>query len=353
MKIKLAILESDQSYLNRILLVFSTKYADKIQIYSFSSLEMAITAVVSEKIDVLIANDSFDVNTDELSHRCSFAYFVDSPDVETVKGQRAICKFQKAELIYKEILSIYSENAGSLAGLKLNDDSCSLITFSSPCGGTGTSTVAAACAMHFTSLGKRTLFLSYEDFGSADSLFTGEGQFTMSDVVFSLKSRKANLALKLESYVKQDPRGVYFFSASKFALDMLEFKHSERMQLLSELKMVGSYDYIILDNSFALDKDHLDLYKMSNHIVMVGDGSDSSNVKISRAFEALSTMEQSSELSLTGRIALIYNKFSNKTGRALDSGDIKVIGGAPIYTQATGAQIVGQLAPMGLFDKLD
>ena len=45
MKIKLAILEKDSSYLNRIVAVFSTKYADKFQIYSFSDPQIAVSSI--------------------------------------------------------------------------------------------------------------------------------------------------------------------------------------------------------------------------------------------------------------------------------------------------------------------
>ena len=42
MKIKLALLDSDQNYLNRIVTAFNIKYADKLEIYSFTKLESAM-----------------------------------------------------------------------------------------------------------------------------------------------------------------------------------------------------------------------------------------------------------------------------------------------------------------------
>ena len=137
MKIKLAILDKDKSYLNRIVTVFEVKYADKFEVYSFTDLSVAIQTLSEVKIDVLIANDAFDVDVAKLPKRCGFAYFVDSPDIDMLNNQRTICKFQKADLIYKQILSIYSENAGNITGLKISDDSCKLVAFTSPCGGTG------------------------------------------------------------------------------------------------------------------------------------------------------------------------------------------------------------------------
>lgn len=353
MKIKLAILEKDTGYLSRIVSVFSTKYADKFQIYSFTDPQIAIASVDAEKIDVLIANDSFEIDPGSLPKRCSVAYFVDSTDIDTISGQRAICKFQKAELIYKQILSIFSENAGRFADLKLTDDDCTVFAFSSPCGGTGTSSVAAACAMHFASRGKRVLYLNLNAFDSSDLFFSGEGQFGMSDVIFSLKSKKANLAMKLESYVKQDISGVSFFSQSNFALDMLELKQEEKLQLLSELKILGAYDYIIIDMDFGLDKQHMDFYNKTHAVVMVGDGSESSNVKIKNAYSALVMTDQNSDVAMANRFVLIYNRFSSKSGRTIDDADIRNVGGAPVYANATCKQVAKQLMTMDMFDKLN
>lgn len=353
MKIKLAILEKDIGYLNKIVSVFSTKYSDKFQVYSFSDLQIAISAVENEKIDVLIANDFFEINPDTVPKRCSIAYFVESMDIDTVNGQNAICKFQKAELIYKQILGIFSENAGRYTDLKLTDDSCTVITFSSPCGGTGTSCVAAACAMYYAARGQRVLYLNLNTFDSADMFFQGEGQFGMSDVIFSLKSKKANFAMKLESYVKQDSSGVFFFSRPNFALDMLELKNEEKIRLISELRLLGAYDYMIVDTDFGMDKEHLDLYKKSHTVVMVGDGSEVSNAKIKAAYTSLVMIDQNSDITLSNRFALIYNRFGSKSGQLVSDIDIRNIGGAPVWANASCSQVAKQLMTMDMFDKLN
>ena len=154
MKIKIAILEKDQSYLTRIVSVFSTKYADKFEIYSFTDLQVAMSYLDEAKIDVFVANDAFDIDVTQLPKRCGFAYFVDVADIEMEREQHAICEFQKAELIYKQILSIYSEKAGSISGLKLGDDSAKILVFASPSGGAGSSVMAASSAVHFVAQGK-------------------------------------------------------------------------------------------------------------------------------------------------------------------------------------------------------
>ena len=95
-----------------------------------------------------------------------------------------------------------------------------VIAFMSPAGGTGTSSMAAACAMQCAGRGNNVLYLNLEKFGSSDVFFSGEGQFTMSDIIFALKGRKANLAMKLQSCVKKATCGGDFFSTSQTALDI-------------------------------------------------------------------------------------------------------------------------------------
>lgn len=352
MKIKLAILEDDKSYLNRIVTAFHTKYSDKLEIYSFTDAEVALETLDSAKIDVLIASDSFDIDVTRLPKRCGFAYLVDSQEIDSLKEQMAICKFQKADLIYKQILSLYSENVSSISGLKRNSDNCTQIAFVSAAGGTGSSTMAAACAVNYAKKGRRVLYLNMEDFGSADLFFKGEGQFDMSDIVYALKSKKSNLSLKLESCLKQDASGVYFFSSTKIALDMLELDMEDVLHLLNELEIMDSFEYIILDMDFGLDKKYMKVFERTQAIVLVCDGDEMSNTKTLRAYQALTIVEEGKENIISNRMSLIYNKFSNKTGRTLDEIGLKNIGGAPRYDHASAAQIIEQLAGMNMFEHI-
>jgi cellulose biosynthesis protein BcsQ len=277
---------------------------------------------------------------------------VDSADIDTLNDQRTIFRYQKAELIYKQILSVYSEKASSVSGLRMDDDSCKEIIFASACGGVGTSSLAAACASHFAAAGKRTLYLNLEKFGTSASFFGAEGQFDMSDVVFAVKSKKANLALKLESCVRRDRNGVFFYAPAKIALDMMELGKEDIVLLLTELRQMGSYDYIVVDADFSLDKDSLDIYRKAHGLVMVSDGSDIANEKTVRAYTALATLEQNSDSPLTNRTKLIYNRFSSKTGKMIDKVEIQNIGGMPRFAQASVAQVLEALTATDAFDQI-
>lgn len=352
MKIKLAILDNDKSYLKRIVAAFSTKYAEKLEIYSFTEVDVAMSYLDSAKIDVLVSSDVFEIDVTQLPKKCAFAYFVDSANVDSVNGQMAIGKFQKADLIYKQILSIYSENAGNISRLKLGEDNTRVIAFAAACGGVGTSIMSAACALHFAAQGKKVIYINLEKYGASDIFFSGEGQFDMSDIIFALKSKKANLPIKLESCVKQDVRGVYFYSKPKIALDMLELRAEDVLRLISELKLSASYDYIVLDMDFAIDRDTIKVLLETMAIVWVSDGSEIANMKIYRSYEALAILGQDADSPLINRTVLIYNKFSNKSSKAVENTGLQDIGGAPRYEHATVQQVLEQLQQMTVFDKI-
>lgn len=352
MKIKLAIIDKDRSYLTRMVSSFNLKYSDKFEIYSFTDQTTALDTLNSARIDVLLASDAFVVDIKKLPARCAFAYLVDTPDIDSLNNQQAICKFQKADLIYKQILSLYSEKASSITGFKMTDEAGQIAVFCSASGGVGSSTMAAAYAVRLASQGKKVLYLNLETFGGADVFFSGQGQFDMSDIIFAIKSKKSNLPIKLASCVKQDASGVYFYSQTKIALDMLELSSEDIVHLISEIRLTGEYDYIILDMDFALDKGTLSIYRLAQAIVMVGDGSVESNVKSERACAALMTMEQNADAPLVNRMAFMYDKVSSKNGQSINIPGMKVLGGAPRYSGAGAKQIVSELAGMNIFDEI-
>ncbi|MDE6516509.1 MAG: chromosome partitioning protein ParA, partial [Acetatifactor sp.] len=122
MKIRLAILEKDAVYLNRLESVFNVKYADKLEIYSFTDRDIALQSLREKKIDVFLANESFEIEETELPGSCGFACLVDTADIETIRGITAVCKFQKADIIYRQVLGLFSEKAAAVTGVHMEGD---------------------------------------------------------------------------------------------------------------------------------------------------------------------------------------------------------------------------------------
>lgn len=353
MKIHLAILESDEAYLKRIVSVFTVKYADKLEIYSFTSVSSAMQALAEAKIDVFLASDVFQIETEKIPSRCGFAYLVDAPDVETMYGAEALCRFQKAELIYKRVLNIFSEKTAAVTGINLEESQGTrVVAFIAAAGGTGCSTAAASCAIHFAQKGKKVLYLNLEQFGSADVFFQGEGQGNLEDIIYAMKSRKGNLYLKLESTVKQDATGVFFFSAASVALDRMELTEEEIKRILTELKTYCGYDYIILDFDFSMQPGQLELLEECVKIVLVADGADASNRKLERMLASLAILEQKKETKLLMHTGILYNRFGSHTSRKLDGQELQEYGGIRRYEGYPTQQLLHELSALEVFDAI-
>ena len=197
MKIKLAILDSDVNYLSRLTSAFESKYANKIEIRSFTDEEMAVSGISQNKVDVLLVSEKFDFNETKIPKNCGFAYFVDSLNMDMLNNHKTICKFQKTDSIYKAILDIYSENFSGSTEIKIDDNAdTKFFTFVSAAGGTGCSSVAVGCAKKLALSGKKTLYMSMDCFDDAAVFFGQSNDDGMSEVIYTLKSRKANIAIK-------------------------------------------------------------------------------------------------------------------------------------------------------------
>lgn len=353
MKIKVAILEKDISYLNRLVSVFSTKFVDKLEIYSFTDEEVAYSSLAQSRIDIFLASSVFEVDMDRVPPKCSFAYLVEAVDIESFRNQGVLYKFQRVDLIYKQIISLYSEKAEQTTVAHTgNGGSTKIISFLSASGGTGSSTVAAACAVRFGSMGKKVLYLNLEQFGSADVFFQAEGNGNFGDIIYAIKSKRGNLLLKLESLVKKDESGVFFYSSALKALDMAELKAAECVELLNMIRDSGDYEYIILDMDFSLAKEEVQVLRQCNRIVLVNDGSSTSNEKLTRVIDSIAILEEMNDWNLMSRCSLLYNRFSSKTSTTLNIEQINELGGIKRFEGYDTHQLIQQLAQLPVLDKL-
>lgn len=349
-RIRVALLDTDETYSSRLANAFNTYYQDKLEVYSFTDREMAISFLSSNKVDVFLVDENIDFDILKIPNSCAFAYLTVVNSAEVVNGQKAVCKFQKVDLIYKEILSLFSE-VSAYSFSNGSDHKKSVVSFISFAGGTGASTLAAAYATRLARQGKKPIYLNLEYFGCANEFFDGEGNMGMSDIIYSLKSKKNNLILKIESAIKKSPSGVYFIDAANIVLDMLELKKEDIFTLIEEIKGMDDYDELVIDSNFNFTSVDLDLLRKSDVVVAVTDGSSIANSKTQRCINSIQLIEQQNDEKIVAKIKLFYNKFSSTSGKKLKELSVDTIGGAP-YCRGTTRQIVENLCAIDELDKI-
>ncbi len=353
-KIRLAIADTDEGYIKRILNFFNGNYSDKLEVYSFTQVESLFNLTKLNKIDVLLASEALGIDVKLIPERISFAYLVDSPSIETVNNKKTVCKFQKADLIYKDILSLYSENPVNAFGLKTEDQGkTNILSFYSCSGGSGSSTVAAACSYNLSKRGKRVLYLNLELFGDTSIFFNADGASNLSEVFYAVKSKKVNLALKLESAVKKDQSGVFFYDTCSAPLDILELTDEDIDTLLQELKASNLYDYIIIDSDAVLNSVIINIMNYSNSIIFVSDGSEVSNKKFKRVCQTFSIMEHQKNYVLIPKVSVVYNKFNVASSKYMkEIPEVNVVGVIGVYSNHLPLQIAQQVSNLQIFNVL-
>ena len=355
MRIKLGLLDSSVDYLRKMSDSLMKSYSNELSVFQFTKLESAVKGTNDNGIDVLVVSPEFKDETFDVRASCVIAYFSDSPGVREINGKPAVCKYQKYDDLYRRILGIYDEY-GPRHPVGPGEGKGRIVIFSSPCGGAGTSCMAAAFAIRTASKGKNVLYINLERFGDSGVFFKADGNSGISDIIYAVKLGKSNLRLKFESVKRVDSSGVSFFPSSEKALDTAELTEEESARLISELRASGIADIIVIDMDFSMNEGTLGIFNDANALVWVSDGTETSASKVYRTLDALKIIEQQKGMSILGRIFIMHNKFSDKTGKRILDNAVTILGVSPRIEHAPVKSVIKVLTErhesVEMFDKL-
>ncbi len=349
MKIRLALLDDERTFLERFSARLSGEYEGKFELYLFSNLDLAIKHIEQNNIDVFLASENFVVEKDMIPSRCGFAYLVSSKAIKTVRDLDAICKFQQIDELYKAILGLYSDLSAASRIFSSDSGESKIVCFTSASGGNGCSTCAAAFAKKCVNNGKKTLYLNLEPFGDSSVFFHAEGQLTFSDIIYSIK-QKRNISLKIESCAKKDESGVYFFESPESPLHMSELSKDDIEFFINSLRSSVQYDVVVVDIAFNLDEKVYSVIKNSSAVIFVSDGSKVSNGKFVKAYSSLEILEKKLNTSLIPKSKIIYNKYRSSHSSTVDI--CESVGICPMIEKADPSQITEQMLQRSFFDNL-
>lgn len=344
MKLKIAFLDQDTLYINRLVRALQTKYPDEFILSVFSNENNLYASLENTYVDIVLIDSSVKLDKDNIPENITLGYLSRLSKAEAIDGVPVICKYQKVDIIYKSILDLYAENSSNIK-IKNDGGAARVILFMSAQGGSGTSVAAAAYAIGKAEENKRVFYLNLENLGSPYIYFNGDGALSFSDIIYSLKSKKSNLPIKIESASRRDDSGVAFFAPCSNAYDMFELQNSEVINLVQEISRTSKYDEIVIDISDGLNERTMMLMKeCADAIIYVSDGSKNGNLKFERFCEVARVIEQRESISILGKMKLLYNRYSSKTGKQLTKSPIAVIGGIHRFEGIEGRELVGQVA---------
>lgn len=348
MLVKLIVLDGDATYLSRLQDHLATHYSDKVELLAFTEQPAAISALTDGGADVFLASDRFEIDLSLIPRRCGFGYLVGSGDIEAVHGAPALSKYSRVDQLYRQILDLFDGVSDSVKYRSPTlEKQTRVVTFSSPAGGTGTTSVAVAFArtIAMQSQPGRVLYLSLDPVADTSLTFglPASEHGTFSDVIYAVKRKRGNLQLQLDAHINKDSYGTLFFATAEQATDVLEFSDDDLVFLIDHLLSSGAYDVIVVDTPFHLTDSTMDLYERSSRIVLISDGKVAANAKVSRGARMLEQLDDQNPRGLFGRTGILYNRFSSTKSQRVTDIRLPEFGGVNRYEGATEPQVIDSI----------
>ena len=309
MKIRLALIDTDEDYRKRLSDFYIKNYQDRIEILTFSSIISFENNRGNKSIDVMLVSENIEDDLSSYSEKMSLAYLSDRDLIERKNNIKTINKFKKPEKIYKEILNVLADGTNGDIAYKFNDGNNTLVEVFMPVnGGAGATSLAIAYGKKLARQGIPTLYLNFETLNSSNIFLKSQGDMGFDEIIYAIKSKKQSVSLKIESNALKTNDGLEFFNESRTALDMLELSDEDISVLIKELQAMGKYRHIIIDSNLDIGS-RLNIFsKFAYKIILVFNDTVQGIKKMSDLNEALQIMENNGNIDITNKLTIICNK---------------------------------------------
>ena len=321
-KYNLVIAESDSQYLNNLMNYISQNYGHVFNTICFTEktyLDEHINK--ADKLDIILMNKDF-YNKDFNSYDKTSVIIL-SENLTEFEGFPCLKKYQSADKICTDIIRIYESSINN--NYKKNNGT-KVITFYSPLGGIGTSTIAVTTAYNIAKKGEKVLYLSLEDIQSTE-IFMGniKATYNLSDLISSVKERseefKSILTNGCQKYKKSS---LYYFNPVDSILDIEDLSLEDIRELVEKIEELNVFDYVIFDLQSVLNTKYYHLFKKSIKVIVTIGQDKRSNYKIDTMLK---------QLDETENFIFIVNKFEEDVERLVPkliaNGSSSIIGTIP------------------------
>jgi len=347
MRIRVVFIDTDGDYLNRLKGKIRRDYSQELETGYYENLDLFISSGDKNRYDVAVINANLYERNAIGSITCAILFVSEDNTTGKLDECPVVGKYQRFEELYRSILSVYSDRKTNTSGLVVRSGSAkNLITFASPAGGVGSSTLAIAAAEHLSKKGKRVLYLNLENI--AFYYYTGNnGGF--DDLMYTIKENSANTTIKIESMVRKTDNGVMVLPAVKNSLDLCSLSDEDIEAFITALERLESIDYLIIDTDFSLTKRTYKLFNKSEVVVMTTDGTEPANHKLKMGLSCLSIYE--GEYDIISKIRILYNRFGESYFCSRITTELPVLGSIPRY-KASIKEIIDEISEGSIFDGL-
>jgi len=161
-------------------------------------------------IDILILTTSF-IDESITKRNIPVIGIWSESSQNAIDGFTSFNKFQKASNLVESILMTYAEKTGCFESVVKGHKSVKIICIYSPVGGCGKTTLSIALSSAFIQNGANVFYLNWEKLNSTIGIIPHAPHGSLSEVFLALKTKGANVGLKILANRYQDPSSRIFF----------------------------------------------------------------------------------------------------------------------------------------------
>lgn len=331
-RINLLIITKDKAYCENFGEWFAREHSAEIQFSTLSDVGKLEDFLNFNHVDVVLAADNMELSPDSFHKNVALAYITDTPYTDTVHGQKAFCRYQKAEKIFRLILELYADISNAVISSFQAEGQAKQVAFFASSGGAGSTTISVAFAKNLARSGKKVVYFGFDLLPSYELYLKGDVIGSLSDIGFALKtyagnpSNAGNLSVKLKSFLARDSDGVFFFGNCKNAIDIMDFDVNDIEVLINEVNKLDSFDYFVFDVNFLQQQFFKYCAEHSPILINVCEGDRRSLLKTKGFLQIMKNYEDREDISFCSRIALIINKNKGGATELENNSEYRVLG---------------------------
>ena len=354
---KILLLDNDTDYSQRFKFYLEKKYSD-FSISIFNSIESAKEMADNEKYDVVFFDAEYDkldfsqFSPDEDSS--VFAYM--SGTNEIINDSTTVYKYRTISELYNTICEMYEKKKKRVVRTNVSSDVTendrTVITFIPAHGGSGSSTMAAACAVALAGE-TSVLYINLEQCPSDTAFFRYPGQKCVTDIVSALKTKYTETGiyqLLKEVIVKEGTypgTELYCLKGFNNIMDWMALTPQGIRTLIKIIREKFSYKYIIVDIDYIMSSVMNTVITSSDQLVVVSSGSEVAQIKLKKILRYLDVLGRDESNKMPDQFVL-FNQYYGSDSKTSGVGNMRVVSEIPRFRtddmkHITSAQVIEQV----------
>lgn len=262
--IHIAIADSNKEYVERFAVALAQQ--EDVRLSTYTDIDALRSDMRYKKIDVFLFDPSiFEGEFDLGKNTLAVMLYDDTENIpDTCRDYVKINKYQKVSKTYKQLLELCpSRDPGKILRHKAK-----IIAVYSPIGGAGSTSISLAVTKKYSSIGKKTLYLNFEDISSEGYYLPQESNHGISEIAMHLGDN-IDFARKLKGLMLEKAENFYYLKHFDSPNDIYALSEDEISELLENIASSGLFEYLIIDMGTSVNSQSQRIFEAADKILLI------------------------------------------------------------------------------------